>query len=76
MAETKRGPRCDDKRKQRFGWGQEIASACGYILWKGVILAEPYKKMNAELFSHFVRRCFPTLFQIAGHQDSQCKVFT
>ena len=33
---------------------------------KGVILAEPYEKMNADFFSDFIRRIFPTLSEIAG----------
>lgn len=33
---------------------------------KGVIMAEPYDKMNAEFFSSFIRRHFPALFEVAG----------
>ena len=42
---------------------------------KGVIVAEPYEKMNSEFFSSFIRRHFPTLFEVAGKGDSERKIF-
>ena len=42
---------------------------------KGVILAEPYEKMSADFFSCFVRRNFPTLFEIAGKGEHDRKIF-
>lgn len=42
---------------------------------KGVILAEPYEKMNGEFFAQFVRRHFPTLFETAGKEEGDQKIF-
>ena len=42
---------------------------------KGVILAEPYEKMNADFFSDFIRRIFPTLSEIAGAELKEEKLF-
>ena len=42
---------------------------------KGVIMAEPYDKMNSEFSSSFIRRHFPNLFEVAGKGDSERKIF-
>ena len=42
---------------------------------KGVVLAEPYEKMNADYFAAFIRRNFPNLFEIAGKGQSDRKIF-
>ena len=38
-------------------------------------MAVPYDKMNSEFFSSFIRRHFPTLFEVAGKGDSERKIF-
>ena len=42
---------------------------------KGVILAEPYEKMNAEFFVQFIHRYFANLFEIAGKGEDDRKIF-
>lgn len=42
---------------------------------RGVVLAEPYEKMNADFFARFIRRHFPNLFEIAGKGEEDNKIF-
>ena len=42
---------------------------------KGVVLADPNEKMNADYFAAFIRCNFPNLFEIAGKGESDRKIF-
>ena len=43
---------------------------------KGVICAEPYEKMDGPYFARFIRRHFPTLFEITDKEDgNKSKLF-
>ena len=42
---------------------------------KEMIFAEPYEKMTADFFAHFVRRNFRALFEIAGKEEERREIF-
>lgn len=62
------------KGSKDLAGGKRLHLIVAICYGKGVILAEPYEKMNAEFFAHFVRRHFPNLFDIAGI-EGQPKIF-
>ena len=63
------------KGSKDLAGGKRLHLLVAIAYGKGVILAEPYEKMNADFFSDFIRRIFPTLFEIAGAEEREEKLF-
>ena len=63
------------KGSNDLGGGKRLRLLVAISYDKGVIMAEPYDKMNSEFSSSFIRRHFPNLFEVAGKGDSKRKIF-
>ena len=63
------------KGSNDLGGGKRLRLLVAISYDKGVIMAEPYDKMNSQFFSSIIRRHFPTLFEVAGKGDSKRKIF-
>ena len=67
-------PRIWRKRNEELKWtakgskglagGKRLHLLVAICFGKGLILAEPYEKMNAEFFSRFIQRHYPIMFEI------------
>ena len=63
------------KGSEDLAGGKRLHLIVAISYGKGGILAEPHEKMNAEFFAQFVRRHFPTLFETAGKEEGDQKIF-
>ena len=63
------------KGSKDLAGGKRLHQLVAIAYGEGVILAEPYEKMNADFFSDFNQRIFPTLFEIAGAEEREEKLF-
>ena len=63
------------KGSKELAGGKRLHLIVAMAYGKGVICAEPYEKMDGPYFARFVRRHFPTLFEITENQGSVPKLF-
>ncbi len=63
------------KGSKDLGGGKRLDLIVAISYGKGVIFTEPYEKMTADFFAHFIRRNFPSLFEIAGKDQAPQKKF-
>ena len=62
---------CTGKGRKEGTGGRVVKLMVAITYERGVIVCEPYDKMNGKYFSDFIDRNFDSMFEIAGKGDSR-----
>lgn len=75
MASKKRRLASNQQRLERLAGGKRLHVMVAIAYGKGVILKEPYDKLNGQFFANFIRQHFNLCFGRAGPKRDGKRLF-